>query len=350
MAAARGVPDGARCRRRRGEFVRLFGVELRAHKEALGRLVTLEAGKIVSEGAGRGPGDDRHLRLRGRPVAPALRAAPSRPSGRTIGMMETWHPLGVAGSFGLQFPGRGVGVERSAGAGVRRPGACGSRRRRRRSRRSPCRRWSSARMRRFGRRPGGGCPGRDRRPRDGRGAGGRPPIAAGLGHRLDAPWAAPSRRVLAARFARAILELGGNNAAIVCAVGRPRTGGARRSPSPPWAPRASAAPRCAGCSSTRLSTSASCRGCGRVYALRQGRRSARRRTRWSARSSSGRAFDRMAGGAGRRRNAAGGTITAASACRGRRAPDGLLCAPGAGRNARRKPASCATRRSRRSSM
>ena len=58
---------------RRGELVRLFGEELRAHKDALGRLVTLEAGKIAPGGPGRGPGDDRHLRLRRRPVAPALR-------------------------------------------------------------------------------------------------------------------------------------------------------------------------------------------------------------------------------------------------------------------------------------
>ena len=37
---------------RRGELVRLFGEELRTHKEALGRLVTLEAGKILQEGLG----------------------------------------------------------------------------------------------------------------------------------------------------------------------------------------------------------------------------------------------------------------------------------------------------------
>ncbi|WP_439472634.1 L-piperidine-6-carboxylate dehydrogenase [Brevundimonas sp.] len=37
---------------RRGELVRLFGEELRASKEDLARLVTLEAGKIVSEGLG----------------------------------------------------------------------------------------------------------------------------------------------------------------------------------------------------------------------------------------------------------------------------------------------------------
>ena len=37
---------------RRGELVRLLGEELRASKEALGAVVTLEAGKIVSEGLG----------------------------------------------------------------------------------------------------------------------------------------------------------------------------------------------------------------------------------------------------------------------------------------------------------
>jgi aldehyde dehydrogenase (NAD+) len=37
---------------RRGELVRLLGEELRAAKDDLGRLVTLEAGKIVSEGLG----------------------------------------------------------------------------------------------------------------------------------------------------------------------------------------------------------------------------------------------------------------------------------------------------------
>src|SRR5579871_6226523 len=37
---------------RRGELVRLFGEELRANKDALAKLVTLEAGKITAEGLG----------------------------------------------------------------------------------------------------------------------------------------------------------------------------------------------------------------------------------------------------------------------------------------------------------
>ena len=37
---------------RRGELVRLLGEELRAHKTELGRLVSIEVGKIPSEGLG----------------------------------------------------------------------------------------------------------------------------------------------------------------------------------------------------------------------------------------------------------------------------------------------------------
>ena len=87
-SAARTQPSspGATCPApRRGELVRLFGEELRAAKADLGRLVTLEAGKIASEGLGRSAGDDRHLRLRRRPVAPALRPDASPPSAPSTG-------------------------------------------------------------------------------------------------------------------------------------------------------------------------------------------------------------------------------------------------------------------------
>ncbi len=78
---------------RRGELVRLLGEELRAAKEALARLVTLEAGKIVSEGLGEvqemidicdyAVGLSRQLY--------GLTIASERPEHR---MMEQWHPLG----------------------------------------------------------------------------------------------------------------------------------------------------------------------------------------------------------------------------------------------------------------
>ncbi len=78
---------------RRGELVRLLGEELRASKEALGAVVTLEAGKIVSEGLGEvqemidicdfAVGLSRQIY--------GLTIASERPGHR---MMESWHPLG----------------------------------------------------------------------------------------------------------------------------------------------------------------------------------------------------------------------------------------------------------------
>ena len=78
---------------RRGELVRLLGEELRAAKEPLARLVTLEAGKIVQEGLGEvqemidicdfAVGLSRQLY--------GLTIASERPDHR---MIEQWHPLG----------------------------------------------------------------------------------------------------------------------------------------------------------------------------------------------------------------------------------------------------------------
>jgi aldehyde dehydrogenase (NAD+) len=84
--------------------VRILAEELRAAKPDLGRLVTLEAGKIVSEGAGEvqemidicdfAVGLSRQLD--GRTMAS------ERPSHR---LMETWHPLGVVGVISaFNFP------------------------------------------------------------------------------------------------------------------------------------------------------------------------------------------------------------------------------------------------------
>jgi aldehyde dehydrogenase (NAD+) len=89
---------------RRGELVRLFAEELRAAKSDLGRLVTLEAGKILSEGLGEvqemidicdfAVGLSRQLH--------GLTIATERPDHR---MMETWHPLGVCGVISaFNFP------------------------------------------------------------------------------------------------------------------------------------------------------------------------------------------------------------------------------------------------------
>ena len=87
--AWRGVPAP-----KRGELIRLLGEELRANKDALGRLVSIEVGKIVSEGLGEvqemidicdfAVGLSRQLT--------GLTIATERADHR---MMETWHPLGV---------------------------------------------------------------------------------------------------------------------------------------------------------------------------------------------------------------------------------------------------------------
>jgi aldehyde dehydrogenase (NAD+) len=89
---------------KRGELVRLLGEELRANKEALGKLVTLEAGKILQEGLGEvqemidicdfAVGLSRQLH--------GLTIASERPGHR---MMEQWHPLGVVGVISaFNFP------------------------------------------------------------------------------------------------------------------------------------------------------------------------------------------------------------------------------------------------------
>jgi len=88
FAAWRAVPAP-----KRGELVRLLGEELRAAKEDLGRLVTLEAGKILQEGLGEvqemidicdfAVGLSRQLY--------GLTIASERPG---HAMRETWHPMG----------------------------------------------------------------------------------------------------------------------------------------------------------------------------------------------------------------------------------------------------------------
>jgi aldehyde dehydrogenase (NAD+) len=89
---------------KRGEMVREFGNELRANKEALGRLVSLEMGKILSEGLGEvqemidmcdfAVGLSRQLY--------GLTIASERPRHR---MYEQWHPIGPVGVItAFNFP------------------------------------------------------------------------------------------------------------------------------------------------------------------------------------------------------------------------------------------------------
>lgn len=89
---------------RRGELVRLLGEELRANKEALGRLVTLEVGKVPSEGLGEvqemidicdfAVGLSRQLY--------GLTIPSERPDHR---LTEQWHPAGPVGIISaFNFP------------------------------------------------------------------------------------------------------------------------------------------------------------------------------------------------------------------------------------------------------
>src|SRR5262249_24515552 len=89
---------------RRGELVRLLGDELRKSKDDLGLLVTLEAGKVRSEGLGEvqemidicdfATGLSRQLY--------GLTIASERPQHR---MFEQWHPLGPIGVItAFNFP------------------------------------------------------------------------------------------------------------------------------------------------------------------------------------------------------------------------------------------------------
>ncbi|MCV6591717.1 MAG: aldehyde dehydrogenase family protein, partial [Silicimonas sp.] len=89
---------------RRGELIRLLGEELRAAKDDLGALVSWEAGKITSEGLGEvqemidicdfAVGLSRQLY--------GLTIASERPGHR---MMETWHPAGPIGVISaFNFP------------------------------------------------------------------------------------------------------------------------------------------------------------------------------------------------------------------------------------------------------
>ena len=89
---------------RRGELVRRLGDALRHARDDLGRLVSIETGKIVSEGRGEvqemidicdfATGLSRQLH--------GLTIASERPGHR---MMETWHPLGVTGVISaFNFP------------------------------------------------------------------------------------------------------------------------------------------------------------------------------------------------------------------------------------------------------
>ncbi len=199
---------------RRGELVRLFGEELRAAKGSLGRLVTIEAGKVPSEGAGEvqemidicdfAVGLSRQLY--------GLTITSERPEHR---MMEQWHPAGVVGVISaFNFP-VAVWAWNAALALV-----CGDAVVWKPSEKTPLTALATMALfdraaRRFGDAPDGLCGlllgGAD--------AGAalaadrRVPVVSATG---STAMGRTVGREVAGRFGRAILELGGNNASIVC--------------------------------------------------------------------------------------------------------------------------------------
>ena len=199
---------------RRGELVRLLGEELRTAKEPLARLVTLESGKIAQEGLGEvqemidicdfAVGLSRQLY--------GLTIASERPNHR---MMEQWHPLGpVLVISAFNFP-VAVWAWNAALALV-----CGNPVIWKPSEKTPLTAEAViALMRRALERFGDAPDGLVQLVQGGRDAGERlvddPRIALVSATGSTAMGRAVGPRV-AQRFGRVLLELGGNNAMIVC--------------------------------------------------------------------------------------------------------------------------------------
>jgi len=199
---------------RRGELVRLLGEELRSAKDDLATLVTLEAGKIPAEAMGEvqemidicdfAVGLSRQLH--------GLTIASERPGHR---MMETWHPAGVTAVItAFNFP-VAVWAWNAALALV-----CGNPVIWKPSEKTPLTALAVMKVFEQAARAFGDAP-------DGLAACliGGPDIGAVLAAdpRVAVVSATGSTRmgrvvapVVAARFGKTILELGGNNAAIVC--------------------------------------------------------------------------------------------------------------------------------------
>jgi len=199
---------------RRGELVRLLGEELRANKAALGRLVTIENGKILQEGLGEvqemidicdfAVGLSRQLY--------GLKIASERPGHR---MMEQWHPAGpVAVISAFNFP-VAVWSWNAALALV-----CGDPVIWKPSEKTPLTALATqALFERAARRFGDAPPALSQLALCARQAGEalardcRIPVVSATGSTAMGKALGP---IVASRFGRSILELGGNNAMIVC--------------------------------------------------------------------------------------------------------------------------------------
>jgi aldehyde dehydrogenase (NAD+) len=199
---------------RRGELVRVLGEELRAEIETLGWLVTIETGKLLSEGFGEvqemidicgfAAGLSRQLA--------GLTIASERANHR---MMETWHALGVVGVISaFNFP-VAVWSWNAALALV-----CGNAVVWKPSEKTPLTALATQALFERAAAKVGGLPVGlcallvgDARLGEMLVEDTRIPLVSATGSTAMGRAVAPK---LAKRFARAILELGGNNAAIVC--------------------------------------------------------------------------------------------------------------------------------------
>ena len=199
---------------RRGEMVRLLGEELRAELPGLGRLVTIETGKLLSEGLGEvqemidictfAAGLSRQL---GGLTMPSERAAHR--------MMETWHPLGVVGIISaFNFP-VAVWAWNAALALV-----CGDVVVWKPSEKTPLTALATQALFQRAAAKFGGVPTGLSTLLIGDATTGQQLVDSPLVSLVSATGSTAMGRAvaprLASRFARSILELGGNNAAIVC--------------------------------------------------------------------------------------------------------------------------------------
>ncbi|MDP1556975.1 MAG: aldehyde dehydrogenase family protein [Hyphomonas sp.] len=209
FAAWRDVPAP-----RRGELVRLLGEELRSAKDDLATLVTLEAGKIPAEAMGEvqemidicdfAVGLSRQLH--------GLTIATERPGHR---MMETWHPAGITAVItAFNFP-VAVWAWNAALALV-----CGNPVIWKPSEKTPLTALAvtavlGRALKQFGEAPDGLAHCVIGGPEIGAllAADARVAVVSATGSTRMGRAVAP---VVAARFGMTILELGGNNAAIVC--------------------------------------------------------------------------------------------------------------------------------------
>jgi aldehyde dehydrogenase (NAD+) len=199
---------------RRGELIRLLAEGLRAELPGLGRLVTIETGKLLSEGHGEvqemidictfAAGLSRQL------------AGLTIPSERVKHrMMETWHPLGVVGIISaFNFP-VAVWSWNAALALV-----CGNSVVWKPSEKTPFTALATQAIFERAAKKFGDVPANLSTLLIGDATAGQQLVDSPLVPLISATGSTAMGRAvaprLAARFARAILELGGNNAAIVC--------------------------------------------------------------------------------------------------------------------------------------